>query len=286
MQSNADLNHQVADLRGQVAEFTLLCTQLTVQVENLKDLLEKQSCKNLLQLQEVGTGKATRTNFRPTQDMVGHQVNHVCQWNDDTLAQLAMGGDTYAQRERLIREIMQVDGCSWDRAHDKLIEMDEFNEQRYMAYTLPYRIGVSAALLAAIGSVLMVFQRSCAQLYGEKVAGEELPEGVKDTSEMTINQVGTWTWSWMEPMIGTASFVLLCLQFARAQSVKMNLRPYTETMLRWRANRVASQYPQYDGSMVRVWSRDLPVVNWNFNPMYKRHMYTLEQRSRNFRGEY
>merc|ERR1719401_1718311 len=132
----------------------------------------------------------------------------------------------------------------------------------------------------------MVFHRSCAQAYGEHVAGEQLPEGVQDVSELTTNQVGTWTWNWMEPMIGTASFVLLCLQFARAQSVKMNLRPYTESMLRWRANRVAREFPQYDGSMVRVWSRDLPHVNWNLMPLYRRHMYTAEKRNHNFRGEY
>merc|ERR1719420_788236 len=100
----------------------------------------------------------------------------------------------------------------------------------------------------------MVFCKPVAKWYGVQIVGEDLPEddiGQKEIEELTTNQVGAWTWSWMEPMIGTASFVLLCLQFARAQSVKMNLRPYTESMLRWRANRVARQFPQYDGSMVR-----------------------------------
>ena len=37
------------------------------------------------------------------------------------------------------------------------------------------------------------------------------------TLQAIRNEVGTWTWTWMEPMIGTASFALLCAQFARAQ---------------------------------------------------------------------
>ena len=43
----------------------------------------------------------------------------------------------------------------------------------------------------------MVFCPPVALWYGENVAGEDLPEGMRDISEMTINQVGTWTWSWM-----------------------------------------------------------------------------------------
>ena len=32
----------------------------------------------------------------------------------------------------------------------------------------------------------------------------------------TVWKVGTWTWQWMEPIIGTWSFVLLALQLIRA----------------------------------------------------------------------
>ena len=30
-------------------------------------------------------------------------------------------------------------------------------------------------------------------------------------------KVGAWTWEWMEPAIGTASFVLLAMQLIRSQ---------------------------------------------------------------------
>merc|ERR1712187_678944 len=100
-----------------------------------------------------------------------------------------------------------------------------------------------------------------AEWYGVNVAGETLPDGVEQISSMTINQVGTWTWSWMEPMIGTASFVILCSQLARAQMWKLNMRPYTESMLRRRANRLARNYPEYDSGVVRAWAKHMPMVD-------------------------
>ena len=38
-------------------------------------------------------------------------------------------------------------------------------------------------------------------------------------------QVGNWTWGWMEPPIGTISFVLLVLQFSRNQLENIWLPP-------------------------------------------------------------
>merc|ERR1711879_660804 len=101
---------------------------------------------------------------------------------------------------------------------------------------------------------------------------------------MTYIQVGAWTWSWMEPILGTASFVLLCLQLGRSQCVRMRYYPYTESMLRWRSHRVAKQYPQYDGSMVRAWAKILPRVKWNFMPVFRRNLYAPGARYQNFRS--
>ncbi|CAE8586396.1 unnamed protein product [Polarella glacialis] len=118
--------------------------------------------------------------------------------------------------------------------------------------------------------MLMVFCKPVALFYGTQIAGEDLPDGVEDIAEMTVNQVGTWTWSWMEPMIGTASFVLLCCQFTRAQVLKMNMKPYGEYVLQWRANRVAAKFPQYDRSMVRAWAKHMPRVGVSWQPVYER----------------
>jgi len=41
-----------------------------------------------------------------------------------------------------------------------------------------------------------------------------------------ISEVGTWTWTWMEPMIGTASFVLLSFQLIRSHMQRIDLKPF------------------------------------------------------------
>merc|ERR1719203_1232685 len=130
--------------------------------------------------------------------------------------------------------------------------MDLYNERYYWFESMPYRIGITAAVVGGIFGSMMVFYKPLALWYGENIAGEELPEGVKDISELTTNQVGTWTWSWMEPMIGVASFVLLCCQFSRTQVKKMNMKTYGRHILQWRANRLADRFPEYDRSMMRA----------------------------------
>lgn len=134
---------------------------------------------------------------------------------------------------------------------------------------MPYRIGITLAFVGGIASAFMVFEPTVAEWYGVNIAGEELPEGVESIDEMTINQVGTWTWSWMEPMIGTASFVLLCAQFTRAQASKMNMKTYSDRILGWRADRLSQAFPQYDSSMVRAWAKHLPKVGYDFFPNYE-----------------
>merc|ERR1712107_26006 len=214
--------------------------------------------------------------------MVTNQVNHTRQLDNDTLAVLAIGGDGYARRERLLREFMLVDKCSWDDAHEKLIDMDIFNERFYWFETMPYRVGITLAFVGCVGSVLLCFYKPIARAYGERIAGEEVPED-KDFSEMTTNQVGAWTWEWMEPMIGVASFAILCMQFARSQMTNLRMSAYTRWMLKHRGERTAQQYPQYTPAIVRSWSAMLPRVDSTFFPIWKRQMLNRETRKTNFR---
>merc|ERR1711879_502112 len=119
------------------------------------------------------------------------------------------------------------------------MEMDEAKEKYYWFVTLPYRIGVTLAFSGAIASCTLVFFPPIAHWYGTTIAGEKLPEDKSDVSDMTINQVGMWTWAWMEPMIGTASFLLLCCQFMRSNILKLNMKSWLELVESWKANRLA-----------------------------------------------
>jgi hypothetical protein len=281
--NNTDLESKIASLEEQVQQQTKLMKLQSQMLVDLTDSLKHNG--NLLERysEEHGTCPDARDRFVPTIDMVVNQVNHTCQLDNDTLATLAINGDGFARRERILREIMQVDRCSWDEAHEKLIEMDVFNERCYWLETAPYRLGVAVAAVCFVGSFLLVFHKPTARFYAEKVAGEEIPED-KDISTMTTNQVGAWTWEWMEPMIGVASFAILCLQFGRSQMLNMRMSAYTKWMLKKRGDRAAAQYPQYTGAIVRAWSVVLPSVDHTFFPRYKRELLSVENRKVNYRS--
>jgi len=255
-------------------------TQLRDQVDKLyTDLhgLTAQMLKEQLGVRErvqregvKGHGGQSRMAYRPSIEDAERQPTHVCEMSHQSLAELSMLANHCAQRERLVREIMAVDACSWEQAHEMLGKFDEHNEKYYWLESLPYRVGIPFNLFCVVAGTLMVFSKPVALWYAENVAGEGLPEGVTDISEMTTNQVGAWSWGWMEPMIGTGTFVLLCFQFSRAQVKKMNMKTYGEHLLQWRANRLARRFPEYDGSMLKAWAKHMPRVN-HFMPVYEKY---------------
>lgn len=282
----AKLQQQMSTLLRQTQDLGIQLETLSKAIAPGQNLLRSRSV-NSDYLQRCGTVPAADPEsareeakqwhdrllqFRPVIDEVAWMPTHVSQIGNVPLFQLSVHGSHSAQKEQLIREIMRVEGVTWEDAHGKLIEMDLDNEKYYWRQTLPYRIGILTAVLGGTLGTLMVFCKPVAELYGTCIAGEALPEGVEDISSMTTNQVGTWTWSWMEPMIGVASFVILCSQFARGQMWKLNMRPYTENMLRGRANRLAGMHPQYDNGVVRAWAKHLPMANSFSAPSYRRNL--------------
>lgn len=259
MSQHQQLAEEVSKLNAELKKFQM---QMNSDRIGMRERVQRKGVK--------GRGGQSRMSFRPSGEYAEKQPTHVCEMSHQSLAELSMLGDHCAQRERLLREIMAVKGISWGCAHEELAKLDNYNEKFYWLESLPYRLGVVGAIFTGVVGTLMVFSAPVAMWYAETFAGEELPEGVKDVSELTTNQVGTWTWSWMEPMIGTASFVLLCCQFGRAQAHKMNMKTYGEFMLQSRANRLAVAFPEYDRSMVRSWAKHMPRVGLNFTPVYER----------------
>lgn len=258
-EDRAALREQVEQLSR---DFHMMTHNLLSEQVGMRERVQRKGVK--------GRGGQSRMSHRPSIEYAMRQPTHVCEMGHQSLAELALQNNHSAHRERVLREIMCVDNVSWGEAHKVLTEMDMANERYYWAESLPYRIGIASAFAGAVGATLLVFNKPIAVWYAENVAGEELPEGVEDIAELTTNQVGTWTWSWMEPMIGTASFVLLCCQFSRAQMSKMNMKTYGERVLQWRADRLARKFPEYDRSMVRAWAKRMPRVALNFFPIYDR----------------
>ena len=62
----------------------------------------------------------------------------------------------------------------------------------------------------------------------------------------------SWSWNWMEPPLGTISFFLLCVQYARNQitNIGASQSPYQAFLYRIRRNKLSKLYPQYDRSIL------------------------------------
>jgi hypothetical protein len=161
-----------------------------------------------------------------------------------------------ASKERMLREIMRVDGCSYVEAYAVLAKMNLHLEGGTSLHKLPYQAIIAGAW--ALGVVLIplgVFQKDLAIWFATVHVGVDLPPA--DEID-TVWKVGTWTWQWMEPIIGTWSFVLLALQLIRANGLMIDAKPFNERILTARADDLYKQFPEYEREIVRDYSKSDP----------------------------
>jgi len=114
---------------------------------------------------------------------------------------------------------------------------------------------VVTALGAGVAAIPMCFDRSTVLWFNDAWVTMELPEAHEISSTL---EIGSWSWNWMEPPLGLASFVLLSLQFARAQLDNLGIKPYTGWMKSSRANGLVNQFPQYNPNILRDFSHAQP----------------------------
>ena len=185
---------------------------------------------------------------KPTIEEAKNMPREFCEMPNEILMQLGALGEHEANKERLRREIMAVDNVDWDAAGPKLLEIEKANKAGMSIATFPYKLGVFGALLTGVGSIPMVFQLDLAIWFNEEYVTTDVPP---PADLETWLEVGAWTWNWMEPVLGTASFTLLGFQFARAQMLNMRLKPYSDFMLHRRADNLYASYPMYDEKIVK-----------------------------------
>ena len=186
-----------------------------------------------------------------------------CEMSNEELLPYAAKDDPSACRERLIREIMAVDNVSWDDAQPKILEINAANKAfgtyfyglGYLAST-PYVFGVTASIAAALASFPLCFHLDTAKIFNDRYVTADLAEE-KDLE--TWLEVGSWSWSWMEPVLGQISFLLLCFQFARNQMVNLRWRPYSHALRNIRSRRLQARYPRYNGMVLHQFSVN---ANW------------------------
>ena len=138
--------------------------------------------------------------------------NGFSEMENGPLIVIAEMGNHKARCEVLRRHIMMMDNVDYEDATTTLNEIEKKNRKNIIWAVLPYQIGIATALMAGIGAIPMVFNVDIALWFNHHFVTMEIP-GESDLD--TALETGAWTWNWMEPVLGTASFTLLCLQFSR-----------------------------------------------------------------------
>jgi len=161
-------------------------------------------------------------------------------------------GNHEARKEILKRHIMCRDRVSYVEASKTFVQIETKNKDYLYLLSLPYHIGIGTALTAGALALPMVFHLPLAKWFNHHYVTTDIPE---PADLETMLEVGSWTWNWMEPPLGTISFVLLALQFSRAQIQNLGVKPYTARIKLWRGERLARAFPQYDALILIDYSR-------------------------------
>ena len=202
---------------------------------------------------------------KPTIAIAKQQKTDLWEIDNNTLLVLSRDPDAHdVHQERLIRDIMATDLIEYDQATDVMKNMFESNQLNRL-WILPYDITLLVFGTAAFVSVPLVFEYDTARIFAEGLGATLETEDVP-TIHSALN-VGGWTWTWMEPLIGTASFAILCLQLARTTMKKLEFRPYHHRLQSTRANNLANKFPRYTKSIVKDFGRSQPLRGGKFNPL-------------------
>lgn len=167
--------------------------------------------------------------------------------NDTLLVMASLEKNIEARRELLIRHIMGVDSVEYDDAEKKCQEVDKKAQEGLFIASVPSQAGFFIAGVSGILCIPLVFDINSALWFNEHYVTADVAE---DKDLETMLEVGGWTWNWMEPALGTASFVLLAAQFARAQLRNLGLRPFTGWMRHRRGEKLVEAFPKYDKNLL------------------------------------
>lgn len=174
--------------------------------------------------------------------------------NNDVFA-LAVHGKHGAARERLVRECMRVDNCSWVKARATVREMNVENDRYGGAATLPFKAGLAIGVVGGLGSIPLIFHKESVVYFATNVVKLDPSIDIPLDEMNSWLQVGSFSWSYMEPFVGTVSFLLLAAQFIRANMVRLEYHPYSSKINNMRAERLCRLYPKYDTSIVSEFAR-------------------------------
>jgi hypothetical protein len=206
---------------------------------------------------------------RPTIAQVKSMPRFTYEYSNEMLFFAARDPNSHdIHQERLIREIMVVDDVDYDEAAERMrvLYRHNFLASRYML--MPLHFGLGLCGVSAVGCFPLVFHYPTAAAFADLVAA--VPEA--PIEDVACANVGTWTWAWMEPMIGTASFSILCLQLLRQSLIANFYKPLRDVILSNRANNLADAFPTYDRPIVKDFGRSQPMRYIELGPGFRPYL--------------
>jgi len=205
---------------------------------------------------QLGAGSPRRT------DTKGAGMHYVTM-DHFTLYQLAQVGRDDAQpqpgaaRELMRREIMAVDNVEYADTTERLLEICGTVPANPLI-EVPMYTSIAAAYVAGWLSFPLTFNFATASKFNDIFVTQPPPEGA---DVETWLEVGMWSWTWMEPLQGTASFFLLCLVFANEQRLLLGQPSFTRWLQQRQSKALVDAYPQYDADIVERYGTVLSIFD-------------------------
>ncbi|CAE8672681.1 unnamed protein product [Polarella glacialis] len=147
----------------------------------------------------------------------------------------------------MVREVMAVNNCLWDDAQPLVDEIKTTALSGADVYELPYYTSLVFAFFGGVVCMPLIFHLPTVEWFNARFVTSDVPQ---DKDLETCFEVGSWSWGWMEPVIGTLSFVLLIAQFSRAQMLNIGVRPYGKRIFDVQVARLQSRYPEYNKNIL------------------------------------
>jgi len=195
----------------------------------------------------------------PTIEEAKEMPRYVTELTGEQLLLLSeQGGHLDASRERLRREIMAIDNIEYTETTPIMLQIADTCKGEQLKLKTPYYVGIYTALVAGWASLPLVFHYKSASMFNDYFVTADPPEvGAYDT----WLEVGSWSWGWMEPPLGTISFFLLCIQFAREQRMSIGGKAMDAIMEDKQAAHLAAQFGKYDGPALRQYAQCIAMID-------------------------
>ena len=111
----------------------------------------------------------------PTLEVAKDMGRSFSEMENEPLLIIAEMGSHSARCEVLKRHIMAVDAVEYEKAEKQLDEIAEKSLEGLAMYALPYKIGITVAMISGFGAIPMVFSVNTAMAFNEVMVTMEVP---------------------------------------------------------------------------------------------------------------